>query len=157
MFKVLVQVVMKLFLWALFSIQKWSDSQQLSCISHDKTFLLCFPLVHTCRHIYWPYAPFLVCLYKGIYVRHIDRMFLVARSCCVQRLLVQIYVQKDAFGATCIFFMILGNLRIFWNFRKFKWSVHRLSSDGGIPRGYCDCIPCGGLYSCVFLMISRTR
>jgi hypothetical protein len=62
----------------------------------------------------------------------------------VPKFLVQNCVQKDAFGATCNFFMILGNLRIFCKFRKFQWSGHHPPSTGHVPRGYNDIVPRGG-------------
>ena len=43
------------------------------------------------------------------------------------------------------------------NLAIFCWSGHHPLSSGRIPRGYHDCIPCGGSYFYVFFAIPQSR
>ena len=104
--------------------------------------MVCFPQGHTCRHI-----DRMPSFGMSVYVGHIVRMLLVDRSWLCPRFLVQLWVQKDAFSATCIFFhdsweseniLKIQKIRSVWP--SFGRSGRRPSSGRRVPRGTCSCI-----------------
>ena len=82
-----------------------------------------------------------------MYVGHVICMPLVDRSWLCPRFLVQLCVQKDAFGATCIFFHDSWESENILKIQKI-WSVWPLFGRSGhcpsfgrcVPRGTCSCI-----------------
>ncbi len=83
----------------------------------------------------------------SMYVGHIVRMPLVDRSWLCPRFLVQLGVQKDEFGVTCIFFHDSWESENILKFQKIRMvcpsfgrSGRRPSSGGRVPCGTCLCI-----------------
>jgi signal recognition particle subunit SEC65 len=131
-----------------FLFKNEDENQPLSCKLHDNTIL--WYAFHRCT----PVGISTVCLCRMVLVvykilstsRTYSKMHLVQHASFPDSW-YGFYVQKDAFGSTCIFFMISGNLENILKIQKIRsvWpsfgrSGRRPSSGRRVPRGTCSCI-----------------